>query len=172
MSNYNGTQLLEADPSVNYERAVKEFALEMTSNGRFVFAFTSKGSPVYLLLKEIEGLRLFILSESSYPKPSGGSLEVMVPRNDYGVLLNIIDEQAVKTIIQYAVADVGKFLAEHVDPFLRTEQETIFLWVVDDRDDDFIDDLQTTANNVDVPVGGWVERPRINRPAVHTASSP
>src|SRR5713226_9536130 len=87
-------------------------------------------------------------------------------------LLNIIDEQAVKTIIQHAVADVGKFLAEHVDPFLRTEQETIFLWVVDDRDDDFIDDLQTTANNVDVPVGRWVERPRINCPAVHAASSP
>jgi hypothetical protein len=92
VSNFNGTQLLEADPSVNYERAVKDFALEMISNGRFVFAFTSKGSPVYLLLRDIPDLRLFILSESSYPKATAGSLEVMVPRNDYGVLLNVIDE--------------------------------------------------------------------------------
>jgi hypothetical protein len=92
VSNYNGTQLLEADPSVNYERAVKEFALEMISNGRTVFAFTSKGSPVYLLLREIPDLRLFVLSESSYPKPASGSLEVMVPRGDFGVLLNVIDE--------------------------------------------------------------------------------
>jgi hypothetical protein len=48
----------------------------MASSGRHVFAFTSRGSPVYLLLKDVPGLRFFILSESSYPKPSGGSLEV------------------------------------------------------------------------------------------------
>ncbi|HVC26813.1 MAG TPA: hypothetical protein VND40_01505 [Nitrososphaerales archaeon] len=92
MSNYKGTMLLEADPSVNYERAVKEFALEMASSGRLVFAFTSRGSPVYLLLKDVPGLRFFILSESSYPKSSGGSSEVMVPRSDYSVLLNVMDE--------------------------------------------------------------------------------
>ena len=92
MSNYKGTMLLEADPSVNYERAVKEFALEMVASGRVVFAFTSKGSPVYLLLKDIPGLRFFILSESSYPKPSAGSSDVMIPRNDYAVILNIMDE--------------------------------------------------------------------------------
>jgi hypothetical protein len=92
VSNYKGAMLLEADPSVNYERAVREFALEMVSSGRLVFAFTSKGSPVYLLLKDIPGLRFFIFSESSYPKKTGDSLEVMVPRNDYAVLLNVMDE--------------------------------------------------------------------------------
>ena len=45
VSNYKGTMLLEADPSVNYERAVKDFASEMTASGRLVFAFTSKGEP-------------------------------------------------------------------------------------------------------------------------------
>jgi hypothetical protein len=84
--------LLEADPSVNYERAVKDFALEMVASGRLVFAFTSRGSPVYLLLKDIPGLRFFILSETSYPKPGGSSLEVMVPRGDHAVLLNVMDE--------------------------------------------------------------------------------
>ncbi len=92
MSNFKGTMLLEADPSVNYERAVRDFAVEMASSGRTVFAFTSRGSPVYLLLKDVPGLRFFILSESSYPKASGGSLEVMVPRSDHSVLLNVMDE--------------------------------------------------------------------------------
>jgi len=92
VSNYKGAMLLEADPSVNYERAVREFALEMVASGRLVFAFTSKGSPVYLLLKDIPGLKFFIFSESSYPKQAGNSPEVMVPRNDYAVLLNIMDE--------------------------------------------------------------------------------
>lgn len=92
VSNYKGTMLLEADPTVNYERTVKDFALEMIASGRLVFAFTSRGSPVYLLLKDSPGIRFFILSESSYPKSTGGSSEVLVPRSDYSVLLNVMDE--------------------------------------------------------------------------------
>src|SRR5271163_972133 len=90
--NYKGTMLLEADPAVNYERAVKEFALGMATYGRAVFAFTSKGSPVYLLLKDVPGVKFFVLSESSYPKPTPGSTEVMVPRSDYSALLNVMDD--------------------------------------------------------------------------------
>ncbi len=97
VSYYKGAMLLEADPSANYERAVREFALEMVSSGRLVFAFTSRGSPVYLLLKDIPGLRFFILSESSYPKQAAGSLEVMVPRSDYSVLLNVMDEAVTRS---------------------------------------------------------------------------
>jgi archaellum biogenesis ATPase FlaH len=97
VSNYKGTMLLEADPTVNYERAVKDFASEMVSSGRLVFAFTSRGSPVYLLLKDVPGLKFFILSESPYPKPGGGSSEVMVPRSDYSVLLNVMDEAVTRT---------------------------------------------------------------------------
>jgi hypothetical protein len=92
VSVHKGTTLLEADPSTNYERAVKDFALQMLAEGRRVFAFTSKGSPVYLLLKEVPGLRLFVLSENSYPKSSGGSSEVMVPRGDHAVMLSVMDD--------------------------------------------------------------------------------
>jgi len=92
VATYKGTMLLEADPSVNYEKAVREFAEEMTAGGRHVVAFTSKGSPVYLLLKGIPGLKMFILSESSYPRSSAGSSEVMVPRSDHSVLLNVMDD--------------------------------------------------------------------------------
>lgn len=92
MAVFKGSMLLEADPSTNYEKGVREFAQEMSAKGRTVFAFTSRGSPVYLLLKEVQGIRFFVLSESSYPKATGNSLEVMVPRNDLAVLLNVIDD--------------------------------------------------------------------------------
>ena len=92
MAVFRGSMLLEADPSTNYEKGVREFAQEMSAGGRIVFAFTSRGSPVYLLLKEVPGVRFFILSESSYPKASPNAPEVMVPRNDLPVLLNVMDD--------------------------------------------------------------------------------
>jgi hypothetical protein len=95
VSSYKGAMLLEADPSVNYERTVRDFAVEMISNGRLVLAFTSRGSPVYLLLKGTPGIKFFVSSEISYPKSSAGSSEVMVPRDDYSVLLNVMDEAIV-----------------------------------------------------------------------------
>jgi hypothetical protein len=45
-----------------------------------------------MLLKDVPGLRFYILSESSYPKQAANSPEVMVPRNDYSVLLSVMDE--------------------------------------------------------------------------------
>lgn len=142
MPNYKGTMLLEADPSVNYERAVKEFALEMTASGRRVFAFTSKGSPVYLLLKDVPGVRFFILSESSYPKSSAGSTEVMVPRSDYSVLLNVMDgavttdpaqpkavvfDNISSLILESGFQDSYKFLRQMNEILSRGDVISIFL---------------------------------------------
>jgi hypothetical protein len=142
VSNYKGTMSLEADPSVNYERAVKDFALAMIASGRLVFVFTSKGSPVYNLLKEIPGLRFFILSESSYPKPTGGSLEVMVPRSDHAVLLNVIDETILSSpqhpqaivfdnisslILDAGFQDSYKFLRQLNELLTRGDVVSIFL---------------------------------------------
>jgi archaellum biogenesis ATPase FlaH len=97
VSSFRGTMLLEADPSANYERAVRDFATEMSAAGRAVFAFTSKGSPVYLLLSGVQGIRFFILSESSYPRAKEGSPEVMVPRSDYSALLSVMDDTVSKS---------------------------------------------------------------------------
>ena len=89
--------LLEADPAANYERAIRDFAQEMISSGRVVFVFTSKGSPVHMLLRQLTGIHFFVLSDVSYPKASGAPLEVSVPRNDHSVLLNVMDEAVTKT---------------------------------------------------------------------------
>jgi hypothetical protein len=148
--NYKGTMLLEADPSVNYERAVKEFAMAMAANGRLVFAFTSKGSPVYLLLKDVPGVRFFILSESSYPKPSAGSTEVMVPRSDYSVLLNVMDDAVSRDpelpkavvfdnissiILERGFQDSYKFLRQMNEILSRGDIVSIFLVLSKAHDD-------------------------------------
>ncbi len=96
MSDFKGTTLLEADPSVNYEKAVKKFAVEMASSGRLVYAFTSRGSPVHTLLKDIPGLRFFILSEGPNRRSDEGSLETTVQLSDHAVLLSLFD----KTVTQ------------------------------------------------------------------------
>ena len=92
MSNYKGAMLLEADPSVTYERTVRDFAQEMRGAGRAVVVFTSMGSPIHLLLKDIQGVRFFLFSESSYPKSTGNASETMIPRDDFAVILNVLDE--------------------------------------------------------------------------------
>lgn len=93
MSVYKGgTTLIEADPSSNFEKAVKDFVDQMLGSGRTVFVLTSRGSPVYLLVRQVPGLKLFVFSDVSYPKSSPGSTEVQVPRSDYSVLLNVIDD--------------------------------------------------------------------------------
>ncbi len=89
---YKGSTLLEADPSSNYERAIRDFGQDMLAKGRTVFVLTSKGSPVYLLVHEAPGVRFFVFADVSYPKASGTPLEVLVPRNDHSVLLNVMDE--------------------------------------------------------------------------------
>jgi len=88
---YERSMLLEADPSSNFERAVKAFAEEMASTGRVVFVFTSKGSPVSLLLRQVEGVRFFIFADVSYPKASGEK-EVLVPATDLSAILNVVSE--------------------------------------------------------------------------------
>lgn len=88
---YERSMLLEANPSSNYERAIERFAEEMVTTGRIVFIFTSKGSPVHSLLREVEGARFFVLADVSYPKASG-TTEVLVPATDLSVMLSVVNE--------------------------------------------------------------------------------
>jgi hypothetical protein len=85
--------LIEVDPVGNYEQAVRDFALEFTSEGYVVFAFTSKGSPVYNALSPIQGVRFYTLTgKVSYARPGPDTREMLVPHNDHSVLLNVLDK--------------------------------------------------------------------------------
>ncbi len=150
VTTYKGTMLMEADPSLNYEKAVKEFAVEMAAAGRLVLAFTSKGSPVYLLLRGLPGLKMYVLSESSYPTSSKGSSEVMVPRSDQAVLLNVFDDEVSESpgqakaiiydnisslILDAGFQDSYKFLRQVNEILSRGDIVSIFLVLSKAHDD-------------------------------------
>jgi hypothetical protein len=127
-----GTMLLEVDPSVNYERAARDFAVEQLSKGRPVFLFTSRGSPVWSLLRTVPEVRFLILTQTSYPKVAKNSLEVEVPRDDYAVLLKILDEtvsrnpELPKAIVFDSVTDLVLNLGfEEAYKFLRKASEIL-----------------------------------------------
>ncbi len=85
--------LLEIDPSTPYEETVKEFAMENISTKSIVFAFTTKGSPVYRALSDSIDVKFYMLStDVSYPKPTGNPNEVLVPQNDVAVILHLINQ--------------------------------------------------------------------------------
>ena len=85
--------LMEVDPSSTYEESVKDFAMELLSANDIVFAFTSKGSPVYKALSQVTDVRFYLMSSDvSYPKPTGQPHEVLVPQHDHAVLLDLMNK--------------------------------------------------------------------------------
>lgn len=85
--------LLEVDPAARYETVLKNFALELISGNHPVFAFTSRGSPVYSGLEAIPEAKFYLLtSRVSYPKPTEKPSEILVPMNDLAVLLDVLDK--------------------------------------------------------------------------------
>jgi len=85
--------LLEVDSSLAYEQVVSDFAVELGSINYQVYAFTSKGSPVFYALSKVPGVRFYILSgKVSYPRPEDQPFQVLVPNNDHAVLLDLLDK--------------------------------------------------------------------------------
>ena len=85
--------LLEVNPSVKYEESVKDLALELGTKQHLLYAFTSRGSPVFNSLSGLENVRFFTMTTRvSYPKPGDLETEMLVPANDQSVLLNVLDK--------------------------------------------------------------------------------
>ncbi len=85
--------LLEVDPAAGYEELIKALAMEMVADEYAVFTFTSRGSPVYVALANVLGARFYTFSEKvSYPRPGSNQFEILVPRNDQSILLNVLDK--------------------------------------------------------------------------------
>src|SRR5712692_1220390 len=85
--------LVEVDPSSKFEEPIKDFATELGSTQRILFAFTASGSPVYNALSGLANVRFFTMTRKvSYPKAGDKPEEVMVPSADQSVLLNVLDK--------------------------------------------------------------------------------
>jgi len=85
--------LLEVDSSSTFEEPVRDFANELASNQRVLFAFTAAGSPIHNALAGMANVRFFTMTRKvSYPKPGEGPDEILVPSADQSVLLNVLDK--------------------------------------------------------------------------------
>ena len=85
--------LLEVDPSSPYEKAVGDFADELSKTGCSVFTFTHRSSPVYKLLSNDRALNFFISTTTvSYPKHTDQKNEILVPHNDSAIYLDLISK--------------------------------------------------------------------------------
>ena len=85
--------LVEVDSSSKFEEPIKDFANELGSTQRILFAFTASGSPVYNSLLGLPNVRFFTMTRKvSYPKPGDIPEEVLVPSADQSVLLNVLDK--------------------------------------------------------------------------------
>ncbi len=84
--------LLEVNPSVRYEGSIRDLALELGTRQYLIYAFTSRGSPVYNSLSGLQNVRFFTMTTRvSYTKPGDIPTEMLVP-NDQSVLLNVLDK--------------------------------------------------------------------------------
>ena len=85
--------LLDVDPSVRYEECIRDLALELGTRQYLIYTFTSRGSPVYNSLSELQNVRFFTMTTRvSNAKPGDLPAEVLVPANDQSFLLNVLDK--------------------------------------------------------------------------------
>jgi hypothetical protein len=110
------TVLLEADPSVPYERVVSDFVRQSISNNNTVYVFTSKGSPVFNALHPISGVRFYILSAKvAYPKPEDNEpSQILIPANDQAVILDLIDKTILAATAPAQVAFVFDSISDMI----------------------------------------------------------
>ena len=83
---------MQFDPSRNYEEAVRDFVVEEISRSTPTYIFTSKGSPIHVIISKIPEARFFLMTESvSYSKEGERSSEMLIPRNDPSVTLDVLE---------------------------------------------------------------------------------
>ena len=89
--------LLQYEPTARYEEAVRDFVVEEISGGTPTYIFTSRGSPIHAILSKVPEVRFFLMTESaSYPKTGETPSEILIPRNDHAVTLDVL-ERAIKS---------------------------------------------------------------------------
>ncbi len=99
-----GTKMLvEYDPRSDYERILKSLLAEFASNFERTVIFTRRDSPVYPLVQQQLGSKIFVLtSRVSYPRQESENI-VLLPAYDSSLLLDALN----KTIEAYAGGPFG-----------------------------------------------------------------
>ncbi|HEY4657651.1 MAG TPA: MEDS domain-containing protein [Candidatus Bathyarchaeia archaeon] len=107
--------LFEFDPLLDYERVLRSIIVEAASNLERIVLFTRRESPIYSIVGEEPGIRLFILtSRVSYPRPEGES-RFLLPAYDSSQILDSL----LKTIEAYSNSSLT-IIFDSVSHFILT----------------------------------------------------
>jgi hypothetical protein len=84
--------LLEFDPASNYEKTIRDFAVEALASSEQVVIFTRKSSTMHSSLHEYKNTKFFCLTQqSSVPKELSDN-EVLLPSGDTSLMLGVLDK--------------------------------------------------------------------------------
>ena len=84
--------LLEMDASTTYEDLIRDFALESSSSGYSVLAFTANGSRIHKTLSVLPDIRMYVGSSNvPYPTPGDQPNLIFVPAYDEAIMLEIFE---------------------------------------------------------------------------------
>ena len=85
--------LYEVDPSLPYDRSLKQVLEELAWSGRAIFVITPKSSPLHNSLSGGTGLKFYLSTPGvSYVKVSEETSEVLIPQNDTAIILDVVDK--------------------------------------------------------------------------------
>lgn len=111
----SGSYLLEVEPSLNYERLMKDLAVELVSNKFLVFVFTPAASRTYGVLSPIKGVRFYIMtSTASYPGRTEDSNQMVVPEDDPTILLDTLRKTILSVTQSSGIAVVFDNLSDMI----------------------------------------------------------
>ncbi len=110
-----GKILVEYNPQSDYERVVKSLLAEAASNFERTVVFTRKNSPIYPLVQQQPGSKIFILTPKvSYPTVESEN-KVLLPAYDSSLLLDALN----KTIEAYE-GGVFNIVFDNISHFIFT----------------------------------------------------
>jgi hypothetical protein len=146
--------LMEIDPTVPYEQTIRELAQEAAARRSIVFAFTSRGTPVYKALSGLPNVRFYLLTaDVSYTKPSNRPNEdnvVLIPQHDYAIMLQLLGKTVASTedtgaiiifdnitdaILSSGLESSYKFLKQAIQQVSEPRVTSVFLFTQDAHDE-------------------------------------
>lgn len=162
--------LMEVDPSSKFEEPIRDFATELGSTQRVLFAFTASGSPVYNALSGLANVRFFTMTRKvSYPKAGDRPEEVMVPSADQSVLLNVLDKAITSNpdlkfaVVFDSVSDLiltsglevtYKFLKQANEMLSSSKITAVFLLTLGAHSDREVSVVKSLFSNIVTFIGG------------------
>jgi len=155
--------LFESDPSSDYEKPIRDFVTEASTNGEPVALFTHKGSVIYSALSNRGGIKILLLTQRvSAPKVNTSTNEMLLPANNTPLLLDALEKMLKKSphdnlnivfdslsslILLVGFEQTYKFVRYALDMLASENSTALFLFSPDTHDQKVVSGLRSLFSN-------------------------